>query len=96
MDRFIVSAYRNMKSIRDEEFGNTDKCKFWTKKMYKNNLEDMYFEIHHKIGASSYLKGLVARDQKTINWIESEYPIEHLPRFETSHHIGNHVPVFAM
>jgi len=96
MDRFIVSAYRNTKSIRDEEFGNTKKCMFWAEKMYNNNLEDMYFEIHHKVGASSYLKGLVARDMKTINWVEIDYLIDQLPRFESPHHIGNHVSAFAM
>jgi len=80
MENFIVESFNSTKArpLKKESFHTINECNRWCDKeiLY----DAMWFEIHHSIGAISYLEGIVSSGvDDEITWFEKIYAKREMP-----------------
>ena len=81
MEKYTVrSFFKDQEgNIVDEEYFNSiDECRSWCYTEYKSTFEQMYFEIHHSVGALTYYKAII-NPNSSIHWKEIEYEQKDIP-----------------
>jgi len=81
MERYTArSFFKDNPTIADEAYFNSiNECQNWCYEEHKANFEQMYFEIHHSVGALTYYKAEITIGVFSINWKEIEYEQKDIP-----------------
>jgi hypothetical protein len=81
MEKYTVRSFfkDRIEELVDERYFNSIReCQDWCCYEYKSEFEQMYFEIHHSVGALTYYKAIM--DYNTsIHWKEIEYKQQDIP-----------------
>ena len=81
MKKYTVRSFfkDRIENIVDEAYFNSiGKCQDWCYEKHKAIFEQMYFEIHHSVGALTYFKAIIYRNT-SIQWKEIEYKQQDIP-----------------
>ena len=81
MENFTVRSFYKkwVDDIVDEGYFNSIReCQDWCWDKHKGEFEQMYFEIHHSVGALTYYKAVISPNS-SIHWKEIEYEQQDIP-----------------